>query len=80
MLHEATAPGVINVDAQDKSGWTALMIASYEGHFTVVEYLINKWQADISLRDKHGKRAFDKARTSRIQYLLSSAAIEQRLR
>ena len=31
------------------------------------------------MRDKNGKRAFDKAKTSRIQYLLSSAALDQRM-
>ena len=56
------------------------MIASYEGNFTTVEYLVNKYGADISLRDSNGKRAFDKAKTNRIQYLLSSAAIEHRTR
>ena len=30
-----------NPNAQDKSGWTALMIASYEGHYDVAEYLLN---------------------------------------
>lgn len=42
------------------------MIAAYEGHFSISEYLVNKYEADISLRDCHGKRAFDKAKTSRI--------------
>ena len=69
-----------NPNAQDKSGWTALMIASYEGHYDVVEYLLNQYKADISLRDSNGKRAFDKAKTSQIQYILSSAAIELRMR
>ena len=56
------------------------MMASYEGHYTVVEYLVNQFKADINQRDSNGKRAFDKAKTSRIQYLLSSAAIELRMR
>ena len=42
------------------------MIAAYEGHFSVVEYLVNKYGADINLRDSNGKRAFDKAKTSRV--------------
>ena len=67
------------IDVQDNKGWTALMIAAYEGHYNVVEYLVNKARADINLRDRNGKRAFDKAKTSRIQYFLSSAAIEHRL-
>ena len=55
------------------------MMAAYEGHFDIVEYLINVCRADTNLRDCNGKRAFDKAREPRIQYLLSSAAIERRL-
>lgn len=55
------------------------MIAAYEGHFDVVECLVNQCQADIDFRDCNGKRAFDKAKTNQIQYVLSSAAIEKRL-
>ena len=29
------------VDARDKHGWTALMMASYGGHYAVAEYLVN---------------------------------------
>ena len=69
----------VDVDAQDKRGWTALMMAAYEGHYSIVDYLVNVCRADINLRDANGKRAFDKAREARIQYLLSSAGIERRI-
>ena len=69
----------VDVNVQDKMGWTATMMAAYEGHFAVVEYLVTVCHADINLRNCNGKRAFDKAKTSRIQYLLSSVAIEKRL-
>ena len=60
-------------------GWTALMMAAYEGHQDVVEFLVRTCKADVELRDVNGKRAFEKAKSHRIQYHLSSAAISRRL-
>ena len=69
-----------NVNLQDQHGWTPLMIAAQQGHADIVEYLIQTCKADISIRDKAGKRAFERATSSNVQHILSSAAIEQRLR
>lgn len=69
-----------NVNWQDWHGWTALMHASQEGHAEVVEYLVQTCRANINIRDNAGKRAFERAKSSKIQYILSSAAIAERLR
>ena len=39
LLHSAGA----DVDTQDTQGWTALMIAAYEGHYSVCDYLVNSY-------------------------------------
>ena len=61
-------------------GWSALMIAAQQNHADIVEYLVMTCRADISLRDNADKRAFDRAKPGRVQYILSSAAIESRIR
>ena len=42
--------------------------------------MLNICKADINLRDNAGKRAFDRAKPGKVQYILSSAAIEARIR
>ena len=55
------------------------MIAAYQGHQTIVETLIDN-EADITILDKFGKRAQERAKTSQIFYLIASAAIEKRMK
>lgn len=47
-----------HVDAQDMYGWTPLMCATFEGHYGVVEYLLNRG-ANLYLNNKQGLTAFD---------------------
>ncbi|CAI2386245.1 unnamed protein product [Moneuplotes crassus] len=67
-----------DINFQDSRGWTALMIASAQGFEDMVEYLISR-NAKTELKDKYGKRAVDKAKSQGIFYMLSSAAIDQRM-
>ena len=69
-----------DVDHQDSHGWSALMTASQQNHAEIVDYLVMNCRADINMRDNAGKRAFDRAKPGRVQYTLSSAAIEARIR
>lgn len=55
------------------------MISAYQGHEEMVELLI-KSKADVSIMDSFGKKAQDRAKTSHIFYLISSAAIEKRMK
>jgi ankyrin repeat protein len=64
--------GKVKVDTQDIRGWTALMMASQQGFQDIVELLI-KHDADVSLGDKFGKKAHDRAKNQKIFYVLSSA-------
>ena len=56
------------------------MTASQQNHAEIVDYLVMNCRADINMRDNAGKRAFDRAKPGRVQYTLSSAAIEARIR
>jgi ankyrin repeat protein len=60
---------------QNINGWTALVMACYYGYETIVKYLI-KHKADISIKDKNGRSAFDIAESrqlSNITKLLEQA-------
>jgi len=56
------------------------MIAAYKGHSEIIDILINEGRADVSITDKFGKKAQDRAANSEIFYNLSSAAIDKRMR
>ena len=58
---------------------SALMMAATYSKPEVVELLLRNG-ADESLRDQNKKRAFDKAKDKKIKYLLSTAAVERRLK
>jgi ankyrin repeat protein len=47
----------------DKRGWTPLMMAANKGCEKIVEMLIDGG-ADVSLKDKFGKQASDRAKSS----------------
>lgn len=51
------------VNAQDKDGKTALMIAIVNGHLDLLEILLKK-NADIKLKNEYGKTAYDMALSS----------------
>jgi ankyrin repeat protein len=68
-----------NINFQDSRGWTTLMIASTQGSDDMVEFLLQNG-ADIDLKDKYGKKAADKAKTQSIFYILSSAAMDKRMK
>jgi ankyrin repeat protein len=44
------------VDVTDADGWTALMKASYQGHYDIVEYLLEN-EANVNAKNKHGRTA-----------------------
>lgn len=69
-----------DVNQQDSRGWTPLMIAAYQGHEDIVSHLIVEAKADVSVLDRFGKKAQDRAKTSAIFYLITSAGIEKRMR
>jgi len=41
------------MNAQDKDGWTPLHRAAYNGHLSVIEYLVNQ-KADINGKNNNG--------------------------
>ena len=45
-----------DVNAQDETGWTALMLAAEQCQETIVRQLLD-WNAKVDLRDKHGDDA-----------------------
>ena len=53
--------GKVKLDLPDIRMWTPLMMASQQGFIEIVELLI-KNDADVSLTDKFGKRAHDRAK------------------
>ena len=54
-VEEAIINGA-NVNAKDKSGFTALIWAAKEGHIKIVELLL-KHNADVNIKDKYGRTA-----------------------
>lgn len=68
-----------DVNYMDSRGWTPLMIAASQGYEDLVEFLLNNG-ADVNLVDKYGKKAVDKAKSQSIFYLLSSVAIDLRIK
>ncbi|CDW84155.1 consensus ankyrin repeat-containing protein [Stylonychia lemnae] len=69
-----------DVNQQDHRGWTPLMIAAHKSLNEIVDILINEGGVDVAITDKFGKKAQDRAGNSEIFYMLSSAAIEKRMR
>ncbi len=51
----------VNVDAQDLSGNTILMLASYYGHLELVQLILSRGAAP-NLQDKQGRTALQRAR------------------
>ena len=45
-----------DINAKDDGGWTALMLASYNGEFEVVKYLVESG-ANINAKDNDGRTA-----------------------
>lgn len=48
---------IIDIDAQDDEGVTALMHASYLGHIELVTFLLNTGQTQLNLRNNQGRTA-----------------------
>jgi len=71
--------GGADVNFQDLRGWTPLMIAAAQGFEEMVEFLLQR-NSKVDLKDKYGKKAADKSKTQSIFYMLSSAAIDQRMK
>ena len=42
------------------------MMAAYQGNSDMVHFLLNEAAADASIKDKSGKRAFERAKNSKI--------------
>lgn len=75
LLFEAGA----DVNYQDSRGWTPLMIAAAQGFEDLIEFLLQH-NANVDLKDKYGKKAADKAKSQSIFYMISSAAIDRRMK
>lgn len=56
------------------------MIAAHRGHVEMVYVLLKEGRADTTLEDSYGKKALDRANSSHISYLISSASIENRMK
>jgi ankyrin repeat protein len=67
LLLDAGAP----IDARDRRGRTALMIAAERGHAEIVELLLARG-ADRALADKDGKRAVDLAASEDVRTRLGT--------
>jgi len=50
------------VEAKDNDGWTPLHRASWEGHLTVVQYLVEQAGATVEATNKKGQTPLDVAR------------------
>ena len=58
-IKEAVTNGA-NINAKDSDGWTALILAAYDGNNKVAEILV-KYGADVNAGDKNGGTALMKA-------------------
>jgi ankyrin repeat protein len=66
---------LVNLDAVDDDGCTALHHACYEGHIDLVRLLI-KHGADITLKDKTNRTAMDLSKTREIAELLGGIRVQ----
>lgn len=55
------------------------MVAAHRGHVEMVYLLLKDGKADTTLEDAYGKKALDRAHSSHISYLISTASIENRM-
>ena len=55
------------------------MVAAHRGHVEMVYLLLKDGKADTTLEDAYGKKALDRAQSSHISYLISTASIENRM-
>ena len=62
----------IEINAQDKNGYTALMEATISGNYETVKLLIESG-ADINIKNEDGKTALDWAATEEIKEVLRKA-------
>ena len=51
----------INVNLQDKFGWTALHCASWNGHLEIVQLLLQDERIDVNIQEENGRTALDVA-------------------
>jgi len=61
----------INIDIQNRTGWTALMSASYCGYKEIVQLLLHN-NGDIDLRNNAGETALDLAQTNDIKEMFQN--------
>ena len=67
---------IANINARDKAGRTALMLASMSCYSEIVKELLEKG-ADVNLKDKDGKTALDYARNMHIRKILKTAGAKE---
>ena len=67
-----------NINARDKNGRTALILASMMGHFEIVKYLV-KNDAKVNLKDDFGKTALDYAENDEMKQFLTTATLVSKL-
>ena len=63
----------MDINAKNKDGETALMLASSEGHLEIVKLLLLRKGADVNIKNNDGKTALDLAKTKEIKDLLRKA-------
>ena len=56
------------------------MVAAHRGHIEMVYLLLKDGKADTTLEDAYGKKAIDRAQSSHISYLITTASIENRMK
>jgi ankyrin repeat protein len=74
-VKECIAAGVI-VEAKTEGGWTALLLASFEGHLEIVQYLLQNGNANVDVKANDGWTALHFASNARhleiVRYLLQN--------